>query len=73
MYLRNTEAKGHPLHLQVPFTAQVNFKQTKSMQSDWSFDARLLSRLEVRNTPRFKDAVLLADLQILLAGNTGAS
>lgn len=28
----NTEMKGDPLHLRVPFTAQTKFEQTKSVQ-----------------------------------------
>lgn len=43
------------------------------MQSDWSFDARLLSRLDVQNSLLLEDVVLLAELQVLVAGNTGAS
>lgn len=70
---RNAEMKGDPLHLQVPFAAQINFKQTKSVQSDWSSDARLLSRLDVQNVLPLEDVVLLAELQVLVAGSTGAS
>lgn len=63
VYPRNQESKGDPLYLQVPFTAQVKFKLTKFVQSDWSSDASVLSRLGVQNTLHSKDAILLAELR----------
>lgn len=39
LYQKNTETKGNLMQLQVPFTILTNFKQAKSEQPDWYFNA----------------------------------